>query len=64
MEQRRAEFIETEQLERAASVIVEHAEIVGLPDIPLDKREMRTIALLSKTNRNLVGDEFLDPLAG
>src|SRR6516164_11862013 len=25
---------------------------------------MRTIALLSKTDRNLVGDEFLDPLAG
>src|SRR5262249_33936480 len=25
---------------------------------------MRTIALSSKTNRDLVGDEFLDPLTG
>ena len=62
MEQRRTEFIETEQLERAASVIVEHAEIVGFPDIPLDKREMRTIAFLSKTDRNLVAMNFSIPL--
>ena len=62
MKQRRTEFIETEQLERAASVIVEHTEIVGFPDIPLHEREMRTIAFLSKTDRNLVGYEFLDPL--
>src|SRR5690349_1362775 len=64
LELRRTEFIKAEQLERAASVIVEHTEIVGLPKIPLHEREMRTIALSGKTNRNLVGDELLDPLAG
>src|SRR5262245_58002191 len=64
LELRRTEFSKAEQLERAASVIVEHTEIVGLPNISLHEREMRTIALSRKTNRNLVGDELLDPLAG
>ena len=64
VEQRRSEFIKAEQLECAASVIIEHAEIVALPKVSLHEREMRTISLSGKTDRNLVADELLDPLAG
>jgi len=64
MEQRWTEFPEAEQLESSASVVVEHSEIVGFPDIALHKREMRAIALFNKTTRNLIGNEFFDPFAG
>ena len=43
----------------AANYRTLHDEIVGLPKIPLNQREMRTIALSGKTNRNFVGDELL-----
>ena len=42
--------------------MVEHTEIVGFPDIALHNREMRTIAFLSKTDRNLVAMNFSIPL--
>lgn len=62
MEQRRAEFTEPEQLERPASVVVEHTQIVGFQHIALHQREVRAVTLLGKINRNLVCDEFFDAL--
>jgi hypothetical protein len=62
VQDRAAEFGQTEQAERALAVVVENAQIVALVQIPDHHIEMAAVALARELERELVRDELVDPL--
>src|SRR3546814_20077897 len=60
---RLAEFLETKQVEGAATVVIESPQVVGLPQVALNYREVPAVTSLGKIDGDLIGYTLLDPLA-
>src|SRR5690606_12528052 len=60
----RAELRQPEQAERALTVVVEDAQVVGLVQIAQDHVEMPAVALFGGRERHFVRDELFNALGG
>lgn len=58
MDDRGAQFVETEKGKSSRSVIIEYPEVVRLVEVPLDDEKVAAITALRQIQRNLVGNEL------